>query len=164
MRTITEEEKVHEDWYKRAKDKEMSLETLPEFLRELTEDYGHDYGTLCHAVAAGALAAARAVDCSSVGGITGFQAGAVMWEFICQWMDGGRLKGRALLDYDDLLFPQYGYKFNSISPGTWRDTQRKAKEFLAESRVVSAHPDVVEHWKSVANGEVPFGLEVNERR
>ena len=35
-----------------------------------------DYGTVCHAIALSAVAR------TAQGGITGFQAGAVMWEFI----------------------------------------------------------------------------------
>ena len=47
---ITEEDGTHKAWMSRAKD--MTLADLPEFLRELTEDYQHDYGTICHAIAA----------------------------------------------------------------------------------------------------------------
>lgn len=45
----------------------------------------HDYGTICVAIGAIAAAAARAADRSPNGGITGFQAGAVFWEFTRAW-------------------------------------------------------------------------------
>ena len=83
MKTITEEMKIHEEWYKQAK--EQTLETLPAFLNHLINDYGHDYGTICHAIAAGAIGAAYALERSPQGGITGFQAGCIMWCFIRHW-------------------------------------------------------------------------------
>ena len=52
---ITEEMKIHDGWYKEAK--KQTVETLPEFVRHLTEDYSHDYGTICYAVEAGAIGA-----------------------------------------------------------------------------------------------------------
>ena len=72
---ITEEMGIHKEWMKRARD--MTMADLPEFLRELTEDYDHDYGTICHAIAAAAVAAAWSVERTPQGGITGFQAGAI---------------------------------------------------------------------------------------
>ena len=84
----------------------QTVATLPEFVRKLTEDYSHDYGTICHAIAAAALAAAHAVDHSPAGGITGFQSGCIMWEFIQEWQ---HLRGKPLrlTNYEDMLFPQY---------------------------------------------------------
>ena len=75
---ITEDMYLQDEWYKRGKS--MKPEDFPEFFRELTEDYEHDYGTVCHAMAAIGLAAMRAFDRSegARGGITGFQAGCVM--------------------------------------------------------------------------------------
>lgn len=52
---ITEEMHLQDEWYKKAKS--MKPEDFPEFFRELTEDYIHDYGTVCHAMAAIGLAA-----------------------------------------------------------------------------------------------------------
>lgn len=153
---ITEEQKVHEEWYKQAK--AMTLEKLLEFLRHLTEDYGHDYGTICHAIAASAIAAAWAVERAPCGGITGFQAGAVMWEFISKWMsyEGKPLR---LMKYEDMLFPQYATKFRSISTETWQWLQDEAKKQMAccDGAVV---PSVKEHWQSIIDGRVPFGYAV----
>lgn len=46
---INETDGIHEQWMPVAQ--EMTMEGLPEFLRHLTEDYHHDYGTICHAIA-----------------------------------------------------------------------------------------------------------------
>lgn len=157
---VTEEEKVHLEWYKEAS--KQTLDTLPEFMRKLSEDYSHDYGTVCHMVAAGAVAAAWAMNQSkgAQGGITGFQAGAVMWEFIRHWNHSGEDKPMRLLDYNDLLYPQYAHKFQVISKSTWEWAQEKAKENLKNSSY--ANPEVIAHWRSVAEGFVPFGLRVGE--
>jgi len=157
-KAITEKDGLQVEWMARAKT--MKIDGLPEFIRELTEDYQHDYGTICHAIAAAAVAAAWAVERSPSGGITGFQAGAVSWEILKGW--GGITlgdTGSRIVNFDDLLFPQYVEKFTSIPEETWSKLMASAKERLAgdTSFVV---PAVLDHWKSVANGEVPFGLKV----
>ncbi len=98
---ITEEMGVHKDWYKQAE--KQTLESLPEFMRHLLSDYQHDYGTICHAVAACAVGAAWAANSAPHGGITGFQAGAVMWEFIRHWKYDGQDKPLQLLDWENAL-------------------------------------------------------------
>lgn len=152
---ITEAMGVHKAWYEDAK--VQTVDTLPEFMRHLAEDYQHDYGTICHALAAVAIGAAWAMERTPQGGITGFQAGAVMWEFIRHWNHSGDNPMR-LIDFGDLLYPQCSHKFVTISSETWAWAQERAKTLLAEGRGV---PDVRAHWQSVANGVVPFGLTVD---
>jgi hypothetical protein len=180
-RRITEEDGIQEEWYREAKG--MTLHRLPEFLRKLDRDYDHDYGTICHALAAGAVAAATALDRGSGGGITGFQAGAVFWEFYRHWMaeDGPA----ALVVYEHMLYPQYEYRFQkTIGKSIWEWIQEEAKKRLQaagdneatiktyvtedgdlrsyESRF--CHPDVYAHWQAIASGQVPFGYRVEETR
>ena len=79
--------------------------SIDEFIKKLNDQYEHDYGTVCHAMAAVAVQAAKAFNDSEQGGITGFQAGAVMWEFIKRFM---HLEGpMRLVQYNDMLYPQY---------------------------------------------------------
>lgn len=153
---ITEEMGVHEKWYERAN--AMTLAGLPEFLRELTEDYTHDYGTICHAVAAGAVAAARAIDRSPTGGITGFQAGCIMWEFVRRWLrEDNPLR---LVNYGNMLYPQYERYFAKlVSADTWKWLQERATGFLSKE---TAHDDVFSHWKRIAEGRLPWGYEIGE--
>lgn len=153
---ITEEMHVHDAWYKEAG--AMTAEKLPEFVRKLSHDYDHDYGTICHAITAAAIGAAWSVERSPSGGITGFQAGAVMWEFMRHW---NSVEGPArLLDYNDLLFPQMEHKFRCISPEIWNGIQEKAKAHLSNRN--GAVPAVVAHWQSIADGNIPFGLQVEQ--
>lgn len=128
---ITEEMKIHEEWYREAAD--MTMEGLPEFLRHLLNDYQHDYGTICHALSAGALATAWAMNRSPGANIAGFQAGFVMWGFIRQWRYPHNCCGLRLLDMDNLLYPQYKDEFRTISKDTWEKVQKEAAERIAES-------------------------------
>lgn len=155
---ITEESGIHKAWYKEAESKKMTMKTLPAFLKKLTEEYEHDYGTICHAVTAGALATARAIDRSPGGGITGFQAGCIMWDFIKHWMH--YKNPMRLVDYENMLYPQYETKFTCITPSTWKWLRGKAKQNLKEKQ--QAHPEVLKHWQEIANGVIPFGYNVTK--
>ena len=77
-KAITEDMGLQNEWHKRAKS--MKPDEFPEFFREMTEDYIHDYVTVCHAMAAVGLAAMHSFNNTDAarGGITGFQAGCVM--------------------------------------------------------------------------------------
>ena len=154
---VTEEMHLEKAWYDEAR--KMTEEDLPDFFERIMHGYDHDYGTVCHAVAACAVAAAWAA-CKE-GGLTGFQAGIVMWGFIKNWTKQSNECGLKLIDYDDMLYPQYEERFEkTINKQTWRKIREKAVELLATSS--HAHPDVVEHWRKIANWEVPFGYWVRE--
>jgi len=155
-----EEMNLQEGWYAEARD--MDMQKLPEFLRHLTEDFDHDYGTICHALTAGAIATCWAMNDTEQGGITGFQAGAIMWEFMKHWND---VKAPArLLQYEDMLYPQYADRFDKlISKETWAYLQQRAKEKLREkdSSPVAA---VRLHWQNIAQGQIPFGYKVENEQ
>lgn len=155
---ITEEEGVHKEWMVAAKD--MTADKLSEFVRHLIEDYQHDYGTICHAIAAAAVAAAYAVERSPQGGITGFQAGAVTWEMLRGWNPSiiGDC-GARLTNYDNLLYPQYEGQFTSISKEIWEKVQEEAAKKIEGADAFVAG-SVLDHWHSIAAGNVPFGLRV----
>ena len=152
---ITEADKdIIQSWYKK------DIKSLDEFVKELNDEYSHDYGTICHALAAVAVQGARFMDRQSQGGITGFQAGAVMWEFIKNWMSlSGPLR---LVQYKEMLYPHYEEEFQKvIDRDTFNEIKRQAEELLAHD-CNHAHPDVVAHWKSVAAGVVPFGYSIKD--
>lgn len=162
---ITEEMHVEKEWFEQAK--KQTLETLPDFTSHVMNDYTHDYGTICHAVSACAIAAAWAADSTENGGITGFQAGFVMWDFVRQWSYSSNKCGLAIIDYDKMLFPQYKDEFTKeISLETWEALQERAKELLAEKEngIIPVSDCVYKHWKQIANGVVPFGYTVKEEQ
>lgn len=161
---ITEEMNLEKEWFNQAK--EQTIETLPGFISHIMNDYMHDYGTVCHAIGACAIAAAWAANKEPEGGITGFQAGFVMWDFVRQWSYRNNKCGMRIFDYDKMLYPQYDDMFDkTISPAVWNALQEQAKKNLAEDekdRGYPVHPAVIAHWKSIVEGKVPFGYTVKE--
>ena len=160
-KAITEDMRLQYEWYKKAK--YIKPDDFPEFFRELTEDYIHDYGTVCHAMAAVGLAAMFAFNNSegARGGITGFQAGCVMWQIIRHMNYEDNKCGLRILDMDNLLYPQYEYKFCSIGRDTYEAVKKEAQKRLSEKRATT-HPSVVAHWESIVNGKIPFGLIIED--
>jgi hypothetical protein len=143
---------------------EQTPETLGDFVVKAMCDYPHDYGSVCVAVSACALAGVYAANSLPQGGITGYQAGFVMWEFIRQMNYRGNKCGLRMIDYDNMLFPQYAYKFEkTISSDTWKLLQEEAKRNLEED-LTYVHPAVMNHWKSIVDGVVPFGYKIEEEK
>lgn len=156
---ITEEMHLEKEWFEEAK--KQTLATLPKFMEHVLYDYLHDYGTICHAISACALAATYAADASDCGGITGFQAGFVMWNFVRQWIYPGNRSSLRIVDYDDMLYPQHESKFQkTITKTTWELLQKEAGERI--KKYPEAHDTVKLHWASIVAGKVPFGYTVVE--
>jgi len=125
----TEFQTLNNEWKEQAH--KQTLETLPKFLEHLANDYQHDYGTICHASAAAAIAGASAINNSAQGGITRFQAGAVMWSFIKEWEFRSNRTSLRLIDYDNMLYPQYAHQFEKdISRSIWNSIQKAAKNSI----------------------------------
>ena len=157
---VTEEMHPEKEWFEQAG--KQTIETLPEFMNHIMNDYCHDYGTICHAVAACALAAVWAANHHPGGGITGFQAGFVMWDIIRQMNYPSNKCGMKLIDYDNMLYPQYAHKFEkTIAPNTWKALQEAAKERIEECDEFASET-VVRHWKNIADGMIPFGYQIEE--
>lgn len=142
--------------YKKA-DKVKSKPDLNALLKEIVE-FNHDYGTIVYGCMAAMKAAFNVVNNGPQGGITGFQAGCLGWECVREFLS---IRGPAkLLDYENMLFPQYRSHFTkTISASIWRHLQSEAKKNLAEPRGVS---EVRAHWQSIVDGRVPFGYRVEE--
>tara|TARA_R110000772_G_scaffold5454_4_gene19496 strand:+ start:6780 stop:7283 length:504 start_codon:yes stop_codon:yes gene_type:complete len=139
---------------------EMTIEDLPEFLDRLMNTYQHDYGTICHAISIGGIATMWALNHSEQGGITGFQAGAIMWENIRNWDSSYKNKPLMLMDYSAMLYPQHGDRFASnIDAETWEYLQKEAKANL-EKENEHTSKTVMEHWQQIVDGKVPFGYKV----
>jgi hypothetical protein len=155
-KTIKEEDNEQQQWYQDAR--KMTLKELPKFVKHLADDYDHDYGTICHAITAASIASAWALDRSSQGGITGFQAGVIMWMFMEKW-NNVKFPAR-LLKYENALYPQYEQDFNSISLETWEWMQKEAKKLVDENQ--TACDEVKTHWQSIVDGNIPFGLKIRK--
>ncbi len=157
---ITEKEGIHKAWPAEAR----AVRTIEEFVAfhdKIMNGYAHDYGTICHAIAAVSLAGACLADHDKVnGGITGYQAGAIMWEWLAGWGTGPKKVGR-MLDYEQMLYPVYEHKFNQLSWSTWKFLQEEAAKSLADPELAHAAQQVKDHWQSIVDGKVPFGYTVD---
>lgn len=165
------------------------FDKLVEFLKDVRDNYNTDYGTAPRAIAQASVATAWYL--ASVFGITGFQAGFVMWDFIRDWQYRNNECGLKIIDYDNMLYPQYEYKFTekTISKWQWEALQKQAKKELdrIQETVESYNRNqaegmedfinkegrdwvetdfcnvrVLNHWKSIVEGKVPFGYRVVE--
>lgn len=144
--------------------KRMNIKTFDDlvaFLKDVELNYGNGYGHAPRAIAQAALAVGHYL--AGRYGITGFQASCVMWDFICDWQYPSNKSGLKIVNYDNMLYPQYAYKFGkTISTGTWLSIQEEAKARLAERG--GAHPDVKAHWESIVAGRIPFGYVISDER
>ena len=133
---------------------------LVAFLHRVKDNCNTGYGIAPRAIAQAALATAWFL--SSDFGITGFQAGFVMWDFIRDWSYSGNECGMKIVDYDKMLYPQYDDHFlKTISKDVFEALQKTAKKNL-EEHSEHVHPAVLNHWKSIVNGNVPFGYTVKD--
>lgn len=122
-----------------------NFEDLTAFLKDVSENCNIGYGS------------AAADYIADKFGITGFQASCILWEFINGWTNIGKKTGAKILDYDKMLFPQYDYAFEKvISKACWEALQKEAKKLLETSQERAAL-NVVEHWQSIVDGNIPFG-------
>jgi len=148
-RPITEEDGEQKKWYKMARD----IESVDAFIKKLSA-YDHDYGTVCHAISAAAVAASWRM--AKDHGITGFQAGAVMWGYIQNWK--GMHGALRLVDFKNMLYPQYHDEFQqTMPPETWDWRQKEAQKQLSKH---GADSYAGGHAQEIVNGKVPFGWTV----
>ena len=165
------------------------FDKLVEFLKDVRDNYNTDYGTAPRAIAQASVATAWYL--AYVFGITGFQAGFVMWDFIRDWQYRNNECGLKIIDYDNMLYPQYEYKFTekTISKRQWEALQKKAQKEIdrIQETVESYNRNqaegmekfinkegrdwvetdfcnvrVLNHWKSIVEGIVPFGYRVED--
>jgi hypothetical protein len=122
---------------------------LLEYLDSLVERQ-HDYGTTVYAMSMAAVAAFNYV--AKKEGVTGFQANIATLDVIRRLR--GFEHGFMLVDYAKLLYPQYNV-LKEVAEGLEEVRPQLAKvaaELLAKRQ--DAHPEVVAHWREMANDEV----------
>lgn len=139
----------------------QTLETLPQFINHLMNDYEHNYGTSIKATMTAMIATFNACDKSEQGGFTGFQVGFIPWLMMNEFWGESEV-GRKVIDFEHMLYPQYADKFEkTMSSKIWNKLQEIAKERMKEP-VENFHPDVREHIAKIAAGQVPFGYTVKD--
>jgi hypothetical protein len=163
-KSITEDDiDIIEGWYNEAR--KVTLASLPDFIRSVMNDYNHDYGTICKAIGACCVAAGYAANREPQAGITGFQSGAVMWEFIQHWGGYDNSVGMKLLDYSDMIYPQMQSKYEKTLRQRTVDllkikAQKQLDKWGGEEATVA--PSVLAHVRFIAQGGIPFGYTVSE--
>ncbi len=156
MEEVSKEFEVRDALKEKRKDIK-TLEDLTAFIKDVEENYNIGYGEAPRAMAQAVLATAWYL-CDKMG-LTGFQAGFVMWDFVRDWMFSNNKCGLKIIDYDELLYPQYYDKYEkTISDETWIALQNEAKRNLKEKDYASV--TVKEHWQSIADGKIPFGYKL----
>lgn len=144
--------------------KANAVETKEDLMALLDEVMAedHDYGTIITAMGIMATAICRVIDKSPQGGISGFQASCVPWAFHQEFCDRGKFKPYQLIDWSEMLYPQYEVNFTrkTISEGTFKWLQKQAAQQLRNTRMM--HPHVREHMQKIVAGEVPFGYSLEE--
>ena len=156
---ITEEMDIHKAWKDEAHNVK-TVEDLTKFINHLVEDYGHDYGTIVHAMFSGMMATFHAINNSPQGGITGFQASCLGHMFVRKFLLSED-KMYKIQVIDDLLYPQYESKFRKVlKPEIWKKLQGMAQDNLDKKELASEK--VIAHWKTIVAGEVPFGFIISD--
>ena len=151
MENDSKEFEVKEQLEKERKDIH-SFDDLVTFLQRVKDNCNTGYGTAPRAIAQAALAVAWYL--ASDFGITGFQAGFVMWDFIRDWQYRDNKCGLKIVDYDNMLYPQYDYKFEKIiNKDIFKALQEEAWN-LYNNETKSAHQRVEKHWESIIHGKV----------
>lgn len=132
---------------------------LVAFLKDVKDNYNTDYGVAPRAIAQASLAVAWYL--AGEFGITGFQAGLTMFDFIKDWEYRSNKCGLKIIDFDNMLFPQYEHRYEKTIPDwVWEQIQKEAEARLANCEDY-VHPAVRKHWQSIVDGKIPFGYEVS---
>lgn len=141
--------------------KKQTPETIGEFVNKVMSMEGMNYDTVVHCVAACALAgAAAANNHKENGGITGFQAGYVMWLFIRNYLYEDNKCGLKMVDFDDMLYPQHKEHFEKvITKDVWENLQKEATHELEEYGN-GMWPERKKHLQKIVDGVAPFGYSV----
>lgn len=141
-----------------------NLEELNDFIKKTMGSPNLDYSGYPQAITACCIATLYA--CDTVG-MTGYQASFIPLWFLQEVNGAGRKVGFRVMNYDDMLYPQYGYKFEKTIPKDTADLLVEEAKKLIEERgyadsVALVDTRVLNHWESIAAGNLPFGYSVEE--
>jgi hypothetical protein len=148
------EQEYRDEVYTEAKDIK-TIDSLSAFIKKLG-NHKHDYGTIVYACSAAMKAAFHTFNACPQGGITGFQAGCLMWEMVKEFgsFSEGPLR---IQDFDNLRFPQYDERWTvTISPESAKVLRERA------AKVSGAHPNVQQRNDEIAAGRFPSFVTVKE--
>ena len=153
---MIDSEKTINAWYERA-GQCRTREDVEKLEQELINGYSHDYSSSAEAAVACILA--EAWHMSSELGLTGFQAGCIGLRFLSRWSYSTNRLGLRIVDFDNLLWPQYSEYFRKrITDAEWERLKQEASKLLSDTP--NAAQNVKNHWQRLADGYIPFGYEL----
>lgn len=136
-----------------------STEAITRALPELAERYCQTYEGTAEFIGS-YLAALGNQMCKEIG-TTGFQKSYTMFNFLFGFNFHHNRTGLKLVNYDDMLYPQYAYLFAPVlKKDVWGSMKKQAEKLLQEHEGEYVHPNVRMHWQQIADGNVPFGYSV----
>ena len=124
----------------------------------LAEEIREDFycGNIVPATAVGIVCGKLASYLSTIMGLTAYEQDVALREIAKHFSNKTNKSGVKLIDYDEMLYPQYDYKFTTIPMSTTENLKEQAKNLLLQSEY--ANIDVKKRWEDIANGNIPFGL------
>ena len=132
-----------------------TIEGLKDYIQGLV-DMEHDYGTCVYAMSMSAVAAFNYV--AGQLGVTGFQASCADLDIIRRTRHWEY--PFIILNANDCLYPQYDNVGKLLeaqdSWKEWLGEQAKKKLEDLENGSFGAHPDVVAHWRKLADDVKPI--------
>ena len=131
-----------------------SLAEFDKLLNEAKAD-SNDYGAIVEYCSLMMNATFKLID----PGITGFQAGCLMWMMVEKYGSYGPDAILEIRNWNNLAYPQYESNFTAVDKDTWERVQKFATKQI-ESFGEHGSGEVKTHMISVAEGRVPFGLKV----
>ena len=144
--------------YKKA-DNVKTKDDLDKLLNEVAKDKTLDYGKAVYGISACMIAVLNYINRQAYG-ITGFQASCIGWEMVRKLLTDSKV-GIVLLDFENMLYPQYEERFSkTIDKEMWEELQKIAKRNLRKH--IGACQEVIDHWKAIAKGTIPFGYELEK--
>ena len=148
-----------DNMYKLAK--QQTPETIGMFINDVMSMDDIDYGNVIDCIAACAIAGAAAADNHKNGGITGFQAGYVMWQFIRNYMYEHNKCGLRMIDWDNMLYHQDESSFDKVIPqNVFERLQNQAKE---EIQIKWLSEKQKQHLQNIIDGIPPFGYSIKPK-
>ncbi len=135
-------------------------EDFAALIHEMEQDE-FDYGRIAYACCAAAFAGFNVMNRTKNGGITGFQAGCMMWEMVHKFgmFSDGPLR---IQDFDNLRYPQYDHKWTvRISQEDANTLMERAKEMVGKSPEFTADR-VLQRNRDIAAGRFPDFVTIGE--
>ena len=141
--------------------KQQTPETIGKFITDVMTMDDIDYATVVDCIAACAIAGAAAANNHKNGGITGFQAGYVMWQFIRNYMYEHNKCGLRMIDWDKMLYHQDESSFDKVIPqNVFERLQNQAKE---EIQIKWLSEKQKQHLQNIIDDIPPFGYSIEHK-